>query len=75
MARVVNRLLARSAVPLGCVLATLCAEPAAATDVKLFTPDTLEVAGDLRLIAVEGERSWVNGGFGELRSAMAAMDY
>ncbi|HEX8841577.1 MAG TPA: hypothetical protein VF757_04680, partial [Sphingomicrobium sp.] len=35
---------------------------------KLFTPDTLEVTGDLRLVAVDGEKSWLNGGFGKLRS-------
>jgi len=53
---------------LGCALAALWASPAAASDLKLFTPDTLEVTGDLRLVAVDGEKSWLNGGFGKLRS-------
>jgi hypothetical protein len=34
----------------------------------LLTPDTLELSGDLRLVAVDGEKSWVDGGFGKLRS-------
>ena len=68
MARVANRLLVRSAVPLGCALAALWAAPAAASDLKLFTADTLELNGDLRLVGVDGEESWVDGGFGKLRS-------
>ncbi len=68
MARVAKRLFAGSAVPLGCALAALWAAPAAASDLKLFTADTLEVAGNVRLVAVDGERSWVDGGLGELRS-------
>jgi len=55
--------------PLGCALAALCASPASAqSDLKLFTPDTVELLGDVRLVAVGGERSWVIGGFGKLRS-------
>ena len=55
--------------PLGCALAALCVSPASAeSDFKLLTPDTLELAGDVRLVAVNGEKSWVNGGFGKLRS-------
>jgi hypothetical protein len=47
----------------------LWATPASAqSDLKLFTPDTLEVTGDLRLVAVDGEKSWVGGAFGKLRS-------
>jgi hypothetical protein len=37
-------------------------------DLRLFGPDTFEVTGDLRLVAVNGEKSWVDGGFGKLRS-------
>ncbi|MGN6848336.1 MAG: hypothetical protein ACTHJK_02480 [Sphingomicrobium sp.] len=57
-----------SAIPLGCALAALWPVPAAASDARLFTPDAFEVDGDVRLVAVDGERSWVDGGFGKLRS-------
>ena len=64
-----KRLRIGSAIPLGCALAALWAAPAnAESDLKLFTTDTLEVTGDLRLVAVDGEKSWVDGGFGKLRS-------
>src|SRR4051812_16253380 len=69
MADLGKRLLASSAAPVACALAALCATPAhAESDLKLFTPDTLEVTGDVRLVAVGGEESWVKGGFGKLRS-------
>ena len=68
MAGVAKRLLVRSAIPLGCALAALCATPASASDLDLFSADTLELNGDLRLVAVDGERSWVDGGLGKLRS-------
>jgi hypothetical protein len=67
MACAVRRLRSRSALPFGCALAALSAGPAAASDLRLFTPDTLEVTGDVRLVAVNGEKSWLNGGFGKLR--------
>jgi plastocyanin len=52
-----------------CLLAALWAAPASAgANLRLFTPDTLEVTGDFRLVAIDGEKSWVDGGFGELRS-------
>ena len=55
--------------PLGCALAALWASPASAqSDLKLFTPDTVELIGDIRLVAVDGEKGWVRGGFGKLRS-------
>ena len=63
-----KRLLVRSAVPAACALAALWVTPAAASDLDLFSADTLEVTGDLRLVAVDGEKSWLNGGFGKLRS-------
>ncbi|MEO6225674.1 MAG: hypothetical protein ABIO80_07480 [Sphingomicrobium sp.] len=69
MASVAKRLLLRSAGRAACAIALLC--PAAAnagTGIQLFTPDTVEIAGDLRLVAVDGERSWLDGGFGKLRS-------
>ena len=33
----------------------------------LFSPETLTLSGDLRLVGVDGERSWVDDGFGKLR--------
>jgi len=68
MACAVRRLRKRSALPLGCALVALWASPATASDLRLFTPDTLEVVGDVRLVAVNGERSWVDGAFGKPRS-------
>ena len=63
-----KRLLVRSVVPAACAIAALWATPAAASDLDLFSADTLEVNGDVRLVAVDGEESWVDGGFGKLRS-------
>ena len=63
-----RRLALRSALPLGCALAALWPASAAASDVRLFTPDTLHASADLRLVAVDGERGWLDGGFGKLRS-------
>ena len=68
MACAVRRLRSGSALPLGCALAALCASPAAASDLRVFTPDTMEVSGDVRLVAVNGEKSWLDRGFGKLRS-------
>lgn len=69
MASVAKRLHPRSAALTACALAALCSQPAyAQSDTRLFTPDTIEAFGDLRLVAVDGERSWVDGGFGKLRS-------
>jgi hypothetical protein len=69
MADVAKRLLRRGAAPVACALAALCPAPAnAQADLRLFTPDTIEVTGDVRLVAVDGEQSWVEGGFGKLRS-------
>jgi hypothetical protein len=54
---------------LGCALAALWATPASAqSELKLFTPDAFEASGDLRLVAADGEKSWMQGGFGKLRS-------
>ena len=53
----------------------LWAAPGSAeSGIKLFTPETLELAGDMRLVAVDGEKSWVEGGFGKLRSSGAGDD-
>lgn len=56
------------AIPLGCALAVLCPSPAAASEVRIFTPDALEITGDVRFVGVGGEKSWVEAGFGKLRS-------
>src|SRR3954454_21867896 len=69
MGCVARRLRDRGAIPLGCALAALWATPSSAqSDPRLFTPDALEVSSDVRLVLVDGEPSWVNGGFGKLRS-------
>lgn len=69
MASTAARLLLRSAGPVGCALLALWAAPASASEIRLFTPDTLELTGDVRIVAVDGEESWVDGGFGKLRSS------
>jgi hypothetical protein len=54
---------------MGCALAALWAGPAGAeSNLRLFTRDAFELSDDLRLVAVDGEQSWVEGGFGKLRS-------
>ena len=67
MGCVARRLLTGGAIPLGCALAALWAGPASA-EARLFTPDAFELSGDVRLVAVDGERRWLDGGFGKLRS-------
>src|SRR5256885_3409696 len=64
-----KRLLQRGAAPAACALAALWAVPAAASDFDLFSANTLEADGDVRLVAVDGEKSWLDGGFGKLRSS------
>src|SRR3954447_3927830 len=72
MAGVAKRLRIGGAIPLGCALAALWAAPVAGqSNLELFTPDTLEASGDLRLVAVDDPVSWVDGGFGKLRSGSA----
>ena len=66
MVCVARRLLLRGAIPLGC--AALWASPASAGDLKLFTSDSFQLSGDVRLVAVDGEKSWLDGGLGKLRS-------
>jgi hypothetical protein len=58
----------RGALPLGCALIALWACPAHASDFRLLTPDTFQLTGDVRVIAVDGEKSWLGGGLGKLRS-------
>jgi hypothetical protein len=62
-----QRLLRSSA--LACALAALWAAPAGAeSSFDLLSANTLELTGDVRLVAVDGEKSWVDRGFGKLRS-------
>jgi hypothetical protein len=64
-----KRLRIGSAAPLVCALVLLCpARAAAESSFDLFFADTLEASGDVRLVAVDDPESWVNGGFGKLRS-------
>src|SRR4029434_5649666 len=44
------------------------AVPAHAKGVDLVSSDTLSLSGDFRLVGVNGEESWVDEGFGKLRS-------
>lgn len=63
-----RRLRTRGALPLGCAFAALCPAQASASDLKLFAREALEISGDVRLVAADGEKSWLDGGFGKLRS-------
>lgn len=54
---------------LGCALAVAWPNPASAqSDVDLFSPKSFEVTADARLVAVDGEKGWLDRGFGKLRS-------
>lgn len=69
MSLIVRRLRSPGAILLGCVLAALWVSPARAqSEIKLFENGNFEFDGDFRLVAVDGEQSWVDGGFGKLRS-------
>ena len=70
MGCVALRLRFGSAIPLGCALAMLWATPALAdSDLKLFSADNFELTGEVRIVMADGEKSWVRGGFGKLRSS------
>jgi len=70
MACVHKRLLRGGAGPLALALGWLWSAPAGAqSSVRLFSPDTFEFTGDVRFVAADGEKSWVRGGFGKLRSS------
>ena len=68
MACAARRLLNRGALPLGCALAALCPSAASASDLRLFTPENLEATADVRAVAVDGEKGWLDRGFGKLRT-------
>jgi len=59
----------RVLLPVAVVVGALSAAPALAQDggVDLLSGRTLDVYGDVRAVAVDGEPSWVDGGFGKLR--------
>jgi hypothetical protein len=63
-----RRLLQSGALPLGCALAVLWTAPAAASEVRLFTPGTLQFTGDVRMVAANGEKGWLDRGLGKLRA-------
>src|SRR5438874_2202592 len=69
MAGLGKRLRLGSAASLACALAVAWASRATASDLRLLTSDTLEITGDVRFVAADGEKSWVDGGFGKLRSS------
>ncbi|MBS0479161.1 MAG: hypothetical protein JSR79_07675 [Proteobacteria bacterium] len=39
----------------------------AQTAIELFTPETVAAAGDIRIIGVDGEKSWLDDGYGKTR--------
>ncbi|MGZ2411984.1 hypothetical protein ACUXST_001405 [Sphingomonas sp. F9_3S_D5_B_2] len=54
---------------MACAIGALCAAPAdAQANLDLFSADAFQLTGDVRLVAVDGEPSWVDGGFGKLRT-------
>jgi len=61
--RAARRLLALSAM--------LACSPCAASDLELFSADTLALSGNVRVSATTGEESWVDGGFGKLATSGA----
>lgn len=76
MACVAKRLLCGCAASLASALAMLWAQPAMAqSDARLFTNDTIELTGDVRVTAADGERSWTSGGFGKLRTGGDGGDF
>jgi hypothetical protein len=68
MGCIARRLSKQGAIPLGCALAALWPSSVSASETRIFGSDAFELSGDLRMVAIDGEKSWVNGGFGKLRS-------
>jgi hypothetical protein len=76
MFRVAKRVFCNCAAPIACVVAALWTCPARAqSDVKIFTDDTVELIGDVRFVAADGQKSWLDGGFGKLRSGSDGNDF
>lgn len=52
---------------LGLVAVLLPAPALAQEGLALFTPETVSISGDLRIVGVDGERGWLDEGFGKGR--------
>ena len=66
MSAVSSRLCARA----GCAAIALCAcAPSAASDVQLFSADNFDLTTIVRVVATDGEESWIDGGFGKVGSS------
>ena len=46
---------------------SLASAPACASDIELFSPDTVAASADVRAVATDAEASWTTGGFGKSR--------
>lgn len=68
MCCVVQSLARKVAIPSACALAALWSSTAQASDTKMFGREAFELSGDMRAVAVDGEKSWFRGGYGKLRS-------
>ena len=68
-----SRVRSISASPLACRLIALaaigCPAPALAEGADLVSPETVSVTGTVSLAATDGEKSWVDGGFGKLSTS------
>src|SRR3954449_3273204 len=70
-----KRLLHGSAGLVGCALCVCASAASAQSSFSLFAPDNLQLIGDVRLVAIDGEKSWVDGGYGKLRSSGGGEDF
>lgn len=50
----------------------LASQPARAADLEVFSANAFSLSGDVRLVAADGERSWLDEGFGKLRGSGTA---
>jgi len=57
------------------LLAALGISKAAAAEVDLLSANNVSLSGDVRLVAADGEQSWVDRGFGKLRSGGSTGDF
>ena len=56
-----------------CALA--CAAPSAAADLDLFSANTFQLTGDVRLSVADGPKSWLRGGFGKIDTSGNGNDF